>query len=170
MPLLILFVIFIVVPLAELYVIIQVGEAIGVLWTIALLLADSILGSMLMRSQGRAVWRRFNAALRAGRPPAREIVDGALVILGGAFLVAPGFLTDVVGVLLLLPPTRAAFRAVLVRRFSSRLLGGFAAGPGATFAGRGADGRTRPSGRSGGRGRGYDVDATAREVDPPELR
>jgi len=67
MPLLIL--LFIVVPIAEIYVIIQVGQAIGALWTIALLIADAVLGSMLMRSQGRAAWRRFNEAIAAGRPP-----------------------------------------------------------------------------------------------------
>src|SRR3954469_4444114 len=103
MPL--LFLLFIVVPLAELYVIIQVGEAIGVLPTIALLLLDSILGSLLMRSQGRRAWQRFTEAVQVGRPPAREVLDGALVLLGGAFLLTPGFLSDILGVLLLLPPT-----------------------------------------------------------------
>src|ERR671938_309497 len=111
---------FIVVPLVELYVIIQVGQAIGALPTIAILLADSLLGTMLMRSQGRAVWRRFNEALSAGRPPAREVLDGGLVILGGAFLLTPGFVTDVAGLILLLPPTRAIVRGALVRRFSRR--------------------------------------------------
>ena len=71
---------FILVPIAELAVIIQVGQAIGVWWTIALLIADSILGSLLMRSQGRAAWRRFNEAVRASRVPAREVADGVLVI------------------------------------------------------------------------------------------
>ena len=75
---------FLIVPIVEIYVIIQVGQAIGPWWTIALLIADSILGSMLMRSQGRAAWRRFNAALSEGRAPAREVLDGALVIFGGA--------------------------------------------------------------------------------------
>src|SRR5919204_841702 len=106
--------IFIVLPIAELYVIIQVGEAIGVWLTIAILIADSVLGSMLMRAQGRAAWRRFNEALAAGRPPAREVLDGALVIFGGAFLLTPGFLTDILGALLLLPPTRAVVRRMLV--------------------------------------------------------
>src|ERR687886_894957 len=128
-PLLLLFIL---VPIAELYVIIQVGEAIGVWWTIALLLADSVLGSMLMRSQGRAAWRRFQAALAAGRPPAREVLDGALVIFGGAFLITPGFLTDVIGLLLLLPPTRAALRGLLVRRFRSRLVVSMAGAPART--------------------------------------
>src|SRR3954471_10258403 len=132
LPLLV--VLFVVVPIAELYVIIQVGEAIGALPTIALLVADSILGSMLMRSQGRTAWRRFNAALTEGRIPHREVLDGALVIFGGALLLTPGFLTDVLGVLLLLPPTRAIVRAALVRRLLPRLVissfGGIGGAPG----------------------------------------
>jgi UPF0716 protein FxsA len=117
---LLLILLFIVVPIAEIYVIIQVGQAIGALWTIALLIADSILGSMLMRSQGRSAWRRFNQAIAAGRPPAREAFDGALVIVGGAFLLAPGFITDVLGVSLLAPPTRALWRRFVVRRVIGR--------------------------------------------------
>lgn len=118
LPLLVLFV---VVPLVELYVIIQVGQEIGALWTIAILVADSLLGSMLMRSQGRVAWRRFNEAIAAGRVPAREVVDGVLVIFGGALLLTPGFVTDVFGLLLLLPPTRALIRRALVRRFDGRI-------------------------------------------------
>jgi len=112
-PLVLLFVL---VPLLELFVILQVGQLIGAWWTIAILIADSILGAVLMRTQGRAVWRRFQAAVAAGRPPAKEVVDGALVIFGGALLLTPGFTTDLVGLLLLLPPTRALARRVLVRR------------------------------------------------------
>src|SRR4051794_22690915 len=113
---------FIIVPLVELYVIIQVGQAIGVWWTIALLLADSILGSILMRSQGRAAWRRFQLALAEGRAPAREVLDGVLVIFGGAFLLTPGFVTDILGAVLLVPPTRALVRGMLVRRFVPRMV------------------------------------------------
>src|SRR5918993_425622 len=86
MPLL-LVVLFIVVPIAELALLIQIGQLIGVWWTIALLVVDAVLGSLLARSQGRTVWRRFNEALRSGRPPAREVMDGALVLFGGALLV-----------------------------------------------------------------------------------
>ena len=114
--------IFIVVPIAELALLIQVGQTIGVWWTIALLIADSILGSLLMRSQGRAVWRRFNVTLQAGRPPAREVLDGVLVIFGGALLLTPGFISDFLGLLLLLPPTRAVVRRILVRRFADRMI------------------------------------------------
>jgi UPF0716 protein FxsA len=121
MPLLALFVLFIVVPLAVLYVIIKVGVAIGLVPTLALLLADSVLGSLLLRHQGRAVWRRFNEALAAGRMPHREVMDGVLVIFGGAFLLTPGFLTDIVGAVLLVPPTRSLVRRLLVRRLTRRV-------------------------------------------------
>jgi UPF0716 protein FxsA len=120
LPLLIL--LFILVPIAEIAVIIQVGEAIGVWWTVALLIADSVLGSLLMRSQGRAAWRRFNAALAERRPPAREVLDGVLVIFGGALLLTPGFITDVFGAIFLLPPTRAVVRRLLVKRFALRMV------------------------------------------------
>jgi UPF0716 protein FxsA len=151
MPLLLLFALFIVVPLAELYVIIQIGEAIGVLPTIGLLLLDSVLGTVLMRAQGRTVWRRFTEALQHGRVPAREVLDGALVLLGGAFLLTPGFLSDILGVLLLLPPTRVVFRHLLARRFLARMTVSMTSRRG---------GGSRPRG-------GYDVEGTAHDVDPP---
>ena len=154
LPLLVL--VFIVVPIAELYVIIQVGQAIGVLPTIAVLIADSVLGSMLMRAQGRAAWRRFNVALEAGRVPAREVLDGVLVIFGGALLLTPGFLTDALGLMLLIPPTRALVRRVLVRRFSDRMI---------------ASATARASGPRGPRGpaRPADVEGTAVDIDPDHL-
>ena len=144
MPLPALIALFIVVPLAELYVILKVGDAIGPIWTILLLAADSVLGSVLLRSQGRSVWRRFNAALTEGKMPHREVVDGVLVIFGGAFLITPGFLTDIVGLTLLVPPTRAVVRRALVRRLGRR-----------------------PQARAT---RGYDVEGTAREYDDPAPR
>jgi UPF0716 protein FxsA len=152
---LLLLLIFIVVPIAELAVIIQVGEQIGVWWTIALLVADSILGSMLMRSQGRIAWRRFNDALQAGRPPAREVLDGVLVIFGGALLLTPGFLTDILGLVLLIAPTRAIVRKVLVRRFAERMIVSAAGGRGGP--------RPRPGARPG------DVEGTAVDVDADHL-
>jgi UPF0716 protein FxsA len=109
--------IFIVVPVAELYVIIQVGEAIGLIPTLVLLLLDALLGSMLLRHQGRAAWVRFNRALAENRLPHKEVFDGVLIIFGGALLITPGFLTDILGVFLLLPPTRA-----IVRGISSRIV------------------------------------------------
>jgi UPF0716 protein FxsA len=148
-PLLALIAIFVVVPLAELYVILQVGDAIGIVPTLLILVADSLLGSWLLKSQGRAVWRRFNETLGQGRVPHREIVDGVLVIFGGAFLITPGFLTDVVGVLLLLPPTRALFRRQLQKRLELRAVSSVAGA------------RRRPTAD-------YDVDGTATEhYEPP---
>ncbi|HEV2768738.1 MAG TPA: FxsA family protein [Solirubrobacteraceae bacterium] len=124
MPLLIIVALFVVVPLVELYVLIQVGQIIGALPTIALLVADSILGGVLLRSQGRTAWQRLATTLQSGRPPAREVADGALIIFGGALLLTPGFLTDVLGFLLLLPPTRALVRRVLTRRLATHLMVG----------------------------------------------
>jgi UPF0716 protein FxsA len=112
---------FILVPIAELAIIIQVGQAIGVWWTIALLVADSILGSLLMRSQGRIAWRRFTEAVSSNRVPAREVADGVLVIFGGALLLTPGFLSDIFGLLFLLPPTRAVIRRVFLRQAMKRI-------------------------------------------------
>src|ERR671935_1342892 len=151
MPLLVL--LFVVVPLVELYVIIQVGQAIGVWWTLGLLIADSVLGGLLMRSQGRAAWRRFKAALVEGRVPAREVLDGVLVIFGGALLLTPGFITDVFGLLFLLPPTRAVVRRLLVRSLSRRFVVAVPGAAGAAFRGRPRRPRRGDAGR-----RGYDVD------------
>jgi UPF0716 protein FxsA len=149
-PLLALIAIFVIVPLAELYVILQVGDAIGIVPTLAILVADSLLGSWLLKSQGRAVWKRFNETLGAGRVPHREIVDGVLVIFGGAFLITPGFITDVFGVLLLLPPTRALFRRSLQRRLELRAVS--------------SAGRARRRGSDSD----YDVEGTATEhYEPP---
>jgi UPF0716 protein FxsA len=156
-----LLLIFIVLPIAEIYVIIKVGEAIGVLPTIALLILDAFLGVALWRSQGRAAWRRFNQALAEGRVPAREVFDGAMVILGGAFLLTPGFITDVIGFLLLIPPTRAAFRGVVGRMAVGR----------ATFrvgTVRWGEGRRDRDRHANGPAGTYDYEGTAREVDEAE--
>ena len=115
---------FIVVPIVEIYVIIQVGQAIGALWTILLLIADSIIGARLLRWQGGRAWVNFQNALAAGRLPHREIMDGVLIIAGGAFLLTPGFVTDIFGAVLLIPPSRAVVRkfvsAMLMRRSGAR--------------------------------------------------
>jgi UPF0716 protein FxsA len=116
-----LVVLFILVPIAELYVIIKVGEAIGLVPTLILLIADAVFGSMLLRQQGRAAWIRFNRALAENRLPHKEVFDGVLVIFGGALLITPGFLTDILGLTLLIPPTRALVRAIASRRVRRRL-------------------------------------------------
>src|SRR5690349_4781189 len=160
---------FIVVPIAELFVIIQVGEAIGVLPTIALLIADSILGSVLMKAQGRTAWRRFNAAVSEGRIPHREVLDGALVIFGGALLLTPGFISDILGILLLLPPTRALVRALVARRILPRLVVSRFGAPAASAMGGGPGPGARRSRPGRGRSADGDVEGTATEVDPPRL-
>jgi len=138
MPVPLLVAIFIAVPIAELYLIYTIGDAIGVLPTLLLLAVDSVLGSLLLRSQGRAVWRRFNETMAAGRVPHQELQHGIAVIFGGALLVTPGFLSDVLGLLLLLPPTRAVILRLVMRRMSRRVEARVVAG-GARPASRGAD-------------------------------
>src|SRR3954469_25166205 len=122
MPLL-LVLLFIVVPIAELALLIQVGQLIGVWWTVLLLVVDALLGSWLLRTQSRAAWRRFSEALAGGRIPHREVVDGVLVIFGGVLLLTPGFITDIFGMLFLFPPTRVLLRGLLVRRGALKLMG-----------------------------------------------
>jgi UPF0716 protein FxsA len=122
MPLLLL-VLFVVVPIVEIWVIVQVGQAIGIVPTLVLLLADAVLGTWLFRREGRRAWVALREAIAAHRVPAKEVADGALVVLGGAFLLTPGFVTDVVGVLCLLPPTRAVLRRALTGLVRARLIG-----------------------------------------------
>jgi len=159
MPLL-LVILFIVVPIAELYVIIQVGQLIGVVPTLFLLLADALLGSWLLKHEGRGAWRRFNEALAARRFPGREVADGALIIVGGTLLLTPGFITDIFGLFLLLPPTRA-----IARRLLKRLTIGRFAIVGMTGVGPSPLG-TPPRGAGQRPSRDYDFEGTAEEVPP----
>lgn len=109
----------VVVPLVELYVIVNVGSVIGVLPTIALLIAISMIGSVIVKHEGLRVWRRFMSQVRGGTVPERDIIEGALILIAGVLMLAPGFVSDVVGVLLLLPP----IRSVVVRLVSRRITG-----------------------------------------------
>jgi len=116
-------ILFILVPLAELAVIIAVGKTVGVLATLLLLLAFSLFGAWLAKREGLAAWRRFQLALAEGRVPTREVADGAMILLAGALLFTPGFLTDLVGLVLLVPPSRALARGwapALARRRAFR--------------------------------------------------
>ncbi|HEY6524832.1 MAG TPA: FxsA family protein [Solirubrobacteraceae bacterium] len=137
-------------PIAELFVAIKVAEAIGVLLTVILLLVGWPVGMWLAKAQGRAAWRRLSAAVATGRPPGREVIDGALVLVGGTLLIIPGFITDVVGLLLLLAPTRRVAGALIARNFQSRLVV--------------AATRFSSAPRSA-----YDVDSTATDLDGPQL-
>jgi UPF0716 protein FxsA len=137
-------------PIAELFVAIKVAEAIGVLLTIVLLIASWPVGSWLLRSTGRNAWQRLSAAVAAGRPPGRPVIDGALALAGGVLFIVPGFITDVVGAALLLSPIRALARRAIERNFRSRLMV------------RATRSSSRPPSA-------YDVDSTARDVDPRHL-
>jgi len=150
-----LVILFIVVPIAELYVIIQVGEAIGIWPTLLLLLLDALLGSLLLRHQGRGAWRRFNEALAQRRFPGKEVADGLLIVIGGTLLLAPGFITDIFGIFLLIPSTRAIARTVLKRFTIGRFTVIGMPGGGGPFGSGGAG--PRPS-------RDYDYDVSAEEM------
>ena len=140
MTLLLLGLVFIVGPIVELYVIIQVAQVIGGWETVALLIVESILGAWLMKRQGRGVLARIQSSLNAGRMPTKELVDGGLILFAGALMLTPGFVTDILGFVLLVPPTRALVRAALMHRFKDRLGSGYtilggASGPGvSTFS------------------------------------
>ena len=107
---------FLVVPIAELYLIVQVAGGIGVPETILLLIAISVIGAWLAKREGLGVLRRMQLTVAQGRVPSGEIVDGALVLLAGALMITPGFLSDCLAIVLLLPPTRALVRGALLRR------------------------------------------------------
>ena len=113
---------FIVLPIIELAVIIQVGQAIGVFNTIAALLVVSVVGAWLVKREGLSVFRRFQQQVQMGVVPTREIGDGVLIMLAGALLISPGFVTDLVGVLLLLPPVRAAVRSAALYRVGRKFI------------------------------------------------
>jgi UPF0716 protein FxsA len=117
----VLLVLFVIVPVVELAVIIQVGHLIGVLPTIVALLAISFGGAWLVKREGLSVWRRFRQQVDNGHVPGRELADGVMILLAGALLLTPGFVTDFFGVLLLLPPVRALVRAATLRRASRRV-------------------------------------------------
>jgi UPF0716 protein FxsA len=114
---------FVAVPVLEIYVIIQVGQVIGAWWTILLLIADGMVGSWLVKHEGRRAWRALRSALEAGRMPSTELADGMLILVGGTLMISPGFVTDVLGAVLILPFTRPLGRRVLARFVNRRLRG-----------------------------------------------
>lgn len=116
----VLVLLFLVVPLAELYVIIQVGQAFGALNTIALLIIISATGAWLVKREGMSVWKRFQRQVESGAVPGKEIADGVMILFAGALLMSPGFLTDILAIALLLPPVRAVIRGVLMKQAAKR--------------------------------------------------
>ncbi|MBS4753823.1 FxsA family protein [Nocardioides sp. zg-ZUI104] len=111
-----------VMPILEIYVLIQVGQAIGPWWTVLLLLADSIFGAWLIKREGRRAWRAMRSRLETGAMPTKELADGVLIVLGGALMMSPGFVSDAIGILLILPLTRPLFRRLLAGYAMSRLV------------------------------------------------
>ena len=127
---------FVVVPLVEIYVIIQIGQVIGAWWTIALLIADSVLGSWLVKREGGRAWQALRVALDEHRMPHRELADGVLVLVGGLLMLTPGFVLDILGVLCILPFTRPFGRRLLAGLIGRRLAtSSYAAGPLGGFGG-----------------------------------
>lgn len=125
----VLAVLFVLVPLVEIYILIQVGQVIGVWWTILLLVADSVLGGYLIKREGARAWRALHAALQAHKMPAKELADGALILVGGTLLLTPGFLSDVFGFFCILPFTRPVARRILTELITRKFLGGPKSGP-----------------------------------------
>jgi UPF0716 protein FxsA len=118
---LLLFLAFLVVPVLEIWLLIQVGSAIGGWATVALLIADSLLGAWLVRREGRRAWKALQDALQSGRMPDRELADGGLILVGGALLLTPGFFTDIAGFLCVLPFTRPMMRRLASWFFERRV-------------------------------------------------
>jgi UPF0716 protein FxsA len=116
-----LFFLLLLVPIVELWIIVQVSGELGLWATLGLLVLISVAGAWLLKQQGRETWRRLRVTLSRGQMPTEEVADGALILLGGALLMTPGFLTDAFGILFLLPPSRA-----LVKGAARRSLGWWA--------------------------------------------
>jgi UPF0716 protein FxsA len=114
--------VFVVLPVIEIYVLIQIGQVIGAWWTVLLLVADGLFGSWLMKREGTRAWAALTTALRSGKMPARELADGALILVGGTLLVTPGFVSDIFGLFFVLPITRPLARAWLTRFLTRRFL------------------------------------------------
>ena len=158
------------IPVAEIFFIIRVTRDLGIPETIGLLVAVSIAGAWLVRRCGLGVLAQIRERLARGEIPGKELVDGLLILVGGLLMLTPGFLTDAVGLLLLVPPTRLALRGLLVRRYSKRLrVAGWTAGPGG-FAGFGGAGRHGSTGFGFGSDTGSGRDDVRDVQEPRELR
>ncbi len=136
---------FVLVPVLEIYVLIQVGQVIGAWWTVLLLVADGALGAWLMKREGGRALRALREALDQHRMPAKELADGALILVGGTLLLTPGFVTDVLGIVFVLPVTRPLARRGLTRYLERRFL----SGPGAPGFTARAGGHGRPGRQTG---------------------
>lgn len=130
LPWWVLALLFVVLPIVEIYLLIQLGQVVGPWWTILILIADGVFGAWLMKREGRRAWVALQEALRAGRMPSKELADGALILVGGTLLLTPGFVSDVAGLFCILPFTRPVARRGLTRVIARRLM---VMGPGRPF-------------------------------------
>ncbi len=117
-------VLFVIVPLVEIYLVVKAGQTFGLGWTVLLLILDSVLGAVLLKREGEAAWRALREALASYRMPARELADGVLVLVGGTLLLTPGFVTDVLGFFFILPFTRPLARRALTAFIARKFLAG----------------------------------------------
>ena len=145
-PLALFLVLLVAVPILEVYVLVQVGERIGAVWTVLILVAEAVLGAWLTRREGARAWRALDGAFRGGRVPTGELADAALVLVGGVLLMLPGFVTDVLGLFFLVPFTRPFARKVVAFFVARRLSrSGLVVGPrGAYATGTVVDGEVVP--------------------------
>jgi UPF0716 protein FxsA len=120
-----IFLIFIVVPILEMLVLIEVGSVLGSVPTVALVFLTAIIGVTMLRHQGLSTLFSFNQKINSGEIPAEELLSAVMLLLAGAFLLTPGFVTDSVGFLLLMPPFRKAFAAYLIEQGMLKAVGGF---------------------------------------------
>ncbi len=125
-----LLLLFITVPLIEFYLLVQLGDRIGLAATVALVVTTGILGASLARQQGLATWKRFQQESAAGRPPGRTLLDGLLILIAGAVLLTPGLLTDLTGFALLVPPIRSRLARRLEGWLARRITRGAGVPPG----------------------------------------
>ena len=163
----VLAILFLVVPILEIWVLIRAAEVVGGLNAIALMILISAAAAFLVRREGLGLLMRFQDRVNAGELPTKELLDGLLVAMAGALMLTPGFVTDAVGLLCLLPPSRAIIRTVLIARFGSRMTvtgPGFGGAPGAGFGGPGFPGGEAPGDIIDVGDADYD-----RPEDPPEL-
>ena len=119
----VLFVLFILVPIAELFLIIKVGAFLGIFSTLMILILDSFIGAWLVKRQGLSLIRRAKVRMSAGEMPGDELVTGLAVLVAGVLMLTPGFLTDAIGMALLISPIRSVVIKFLKRKFQGRLGG-----------------------------------------------
>jgi UPF0716 protein FxsA len=136
-PWAVLAVLFVVVPIVEIYLIVQLGQSVGPWWTILLIIGAGVLGSVLVKREGGRAWRALQEALASHRMPATELADGALILIGGTLLITPGFMSDIVGLFCILPFTRPVARRALAGIVRRRLVVMTAQRPGHTEVIRG---------------------------------